>query len=148
MKNLYFIALFFLLASGAYSQTITKNFEELTYMQDSIGVSSSGGEVVVIQDAKLEQIITNYSNAFKRKPDKIYRVQIYFGIGRDGRFKAQNIKDGFERDHPGIPAYLIFEEPYFKIKVGDFDTKLDAERLKSQLIESYETIFITEDIDE
>ena len=145
MKKLILSTLIFIVANGSYAQTSTKNFTELTYMQDSLGMTKSGGNVEVTQDVKLEQLLTNYSKAFKIKPDRLWRVQIYFGIGRSARFTAQEIKANFESDHPGISAYLIFEEPYFKVKVGDFTNKLDAERLKAMLAEDYDKLFITED---
>ncbi len=145
MKKIILSILILVVAGGVYAQTSTKNFTELTYMQDSLGMSMSGGNVEVTQDVKLEQLLTNYSKAFKLKQDRLWRVQIYFGIGRSARFTAQGIKENFEAKHPGVPAYLIFEEPYFKVKVGDFYNKLDAERLKAMLAEDYDKLFITED---
>ena len=137
MKKTILIITLIALATSLSAQTTTKNFTELTYLQDSIGMTDNGGKVEITQEVKLEQLMNNYSKAFKRKPDRIWRVQIYFGIGRESRFRAQSIKENFEKNHPGVPAYLVFEEPYFKVKVGSFDTKLDAERLKNQLSEDY-----------
>ncbi|MBN2892137.1 MAG: hypothetical protein JXL97_09735 [Bacteroidales bacterium] len=145
MKKTVLAILILFLAFGMFAQETTKNFTELSYMQDSLGISDNGGKVTVTQDVKLEQLMYNYTKAFKRQPDKVWRVQIYFGIGREARFRAQDIKENFENNHPGVPTYLVFEEPHFKVKVGDFDTKLDAERLKAQLEEEYGTLFITED---
>lgn len=145
MKKIILSIIMLAITIGLSAQTTTKNFTELTYMQDSIGMTDNGGKVEITQEVKLEQLMNNYSKAFKRKPDKTWRVQIYFGIGRESRFRAQNIKENFEKNHPDIPTYLIFEEPYFKVKVGNFDTKLDAERLKNQLSEDYTKLFITED---
>ena len=34
----------------------------------------------------------------------------------------------FSEIHPGIPVYRVYENPYFKVTVGDFRTKSDAIR--------------------
>ncbi len=148
MKKIILTIILFSTIIRMFSQETTKNFTELSYMQDSLGMTENGGNVTVTQDEKLEIVINNFSKAFKLKPEKVWRVQIYFGIGREARIKAQNIKKNFEKEHVNISAYLVFEEPYFKVKVGDFETKLDAERFKTLIINDYQTLFITEDIQE
>jgi len=149
MNKIVLTLIIVFLSISIFSQDQTKDFSELAFFQDTLGVSvvSSGGDVTVFQDARLEQLMYNYSKAYKRKQQKVFRVQIYFGSGRSGRSRAQNIKNDFETNHPGIPVVITFEEPYFKVKVGDFDKKIDAERLKMQLIEDYSQIFIVEDND-
>ncbi len=129
-----------------FSQYIETDFTELKYMTDSVEISKSGGKVIVHHDTKLHDLMTNYSNAYKLKPDKVFRVQIYFGIGRQARYTAQSVKRKFEQKHPNIQTVLVFEEPYFKVKVGDFDLKLDAEKLRNQLQHEYTSVFITEDV--
>ncbi len=142
-----FLIIFIFSGSLLFSQSQTKNFNDLTFLVDSMGnsVANEGGDVEVFYDIKLEKAITNFSKAYKRKEKKVWRVQIYFGTGRSGRASAKSIKKNFEAAHPEVPSYLIFEEPYFKVRVGDFDTRLDAERLKLQIIEEYDKIFIVED---
>ncbi len=137
-----------MISNYAFSQTLTKSFYDVSYFQDTLFTHNDEGNVVIIEDAKLEQTISNFSKAYKRQPEKIWRVQIYFGSGKTGRIAAQTIKNNFEAKHPGIPAYLVFEEPYFKVRVGDFANRIDAERLKAQLIEDYDKLFIVEDIDD
>jgi len=147
MKRTLLALILILTGTLAFSQDQTKAFSDLKFFKDSTGVSSvsNGGSVTIVQDAKLEDVIYNYSRAFKSKPQKVWRVQIYFGQGRNGRAGAQSIKTNFENDYPGIPTYMIFEEPYFKVRVGDFDTRLEAESLKLKLLEEFDKIFIVED---
>lgn len=149
MNKLLLIFVFIVVNISLFAQDQTKKFDDLLYFQDTLGntIANSGGNITIIQDARLEQLMFNYSKAYKRKSQKTWRVQIYFGTGRSGRASAQAVRNNFEVNYPGIPTYLIFEEPYFKVRVGDFDTKIDAERLKMQLIEDYSQLFIVEDND-
>ena len=52
-----------------------------------------------------------------------YRIQIYFG---NERINAQEIKSSFLQNHPKIAAYMVYHQPNFKVRVGDFRTRLEA----------------------
>ena len=148
MKRIFFVTIFFLINNFLFGQLVSKSFYDVEFFRDTLFTHNDEGNVVITEDAKLEQTITNFSRAYKRQPEKIWRVQIYFGSGITGRVAAQTIKSNFEAKHPGVPAYLVFEEPYFKVRVGAFSKRIDAERLKAQLLEDYDKLFIIEDDDD
>lgn len=53
-----------------------------------------------------------------------YRIQVFNGSRRESlRMRSQFI-DAF----PGIPVYSIYEQPEFKVQVGDYRTRIEAER--------------------
>jgi hypothetical protein len=145
-KNIFLAIILIFATVSTKAQTITKAFYKLSFFNDSTySLSDYGGKVNITEDTRLEQTISNFSTAFKSQPEKIYRVQIYFGMGRKGRVQAQSIKSNFEAKHPGIIAKIVFQEPYFKVRVGEFRKRIDAERLKAQLVDDYDKIFIIED---
>lgn len=148
MKKILIILILLLSVSSFFGQTTTKPFYKLTYFSDSLyKISDFGGNVTVEQNPKLEQLMTNFSLAYRNQHQKIFQIQIYFGSGRSGRARAQSIKSVFEAKHPGIPTTLIFEEPYFKVRVGEFSNRIDAERLKAQIADEYDKMFIVEDFE-
>jgi hypothetical protein len=55
---------------------------------------------------------------------KGYRVQIYNGPSRD---KAIAVKTGFMRRFPGVSTYLVYVSPGFRVKIGDYRSRSDAE---------------------
>lgn len=55
-----------------------------------------------------------------------YRIQIASLSGSNSKQQAFVIKDRFLTSYPNTQVYIIFEEPNFKIKVGDFRTRLEA----------------------
>jgi len=71
-----------------------------------------------------------------------YRVQIYFGAKRD---IATEIKNGFNEDFPDIPAYLLYQQPNFKVRVGDCKTRLEAVKILETIKNTYEVAFIVKD---
>lgn len=147
MKKTLFLIILLFIKGYLISQSVTKPLDELEFFKDtSLTYNSTyGGNVVVTADAKLEKIIYNYKLAYKSQPETYWKVQIYFGTGASGRSAAQSIQNKFNAKHPEIPSEIVFEEPYFKVRVGKFENKFDAERLKAQLKDEYDKLFIVED---
>ena len=54
-----------------------------------------------------------------------YRVQIYAGVERA---TADKDKQLFLKTFAGTAAYMVYEEPSFRVRVGDFATRNDAEQ--------------------
>ena len=146
MKKIIILSIFVFSVSSIFAQTTTKPFYKLSYFSDSLmPINDYGGTVTVEENPQLEQLMTNFAIAYRNRHQRIWRVQIYFGSGRKGRVRAQNIRANFEAKHPGISTVMVFQEPYFKVRVGEFSNRLDAERLKAQIIDDYNKIFIVED---
>ena len=54
-----------------------------------------------------------------------YRVQVYVGTQRQ---EVESIKLLIYQNFPELSAYLSYNQPTYKLKVGDFMRKMDAER--------------------
>ncbi|MBD1392843.1 SPOR domain-containing protein [Mucilaginibacter glaciei] len=68
-----------------------------------------------------------------------YRVQIYSGSKRTAAFNAQA---RFNSEFPEMRTYIIYHEPNFKVRAGDFRTRIEAERMKNQLNGTFSAMFI------
>lgn len=68
-----------------------------------------------------------------------YRLQIYSGSNRTAAYSAQA---RFNREFPEMRTYISYHEPNFKVKAGDFRTRLEAEKMKAQLQSSFSAMFI------
>ncbi|MEN8203596.1 MAG: SPOR domain-containing protein [Bacteroidota bacterium] len=55
-----------------------------------------------------------------------YRIRIYSESGLGAREEQQRMRARFLSFHPGIDAYNKYDEPYFKVYVGDCRTKSEA----------------------
>lgn len=85
-------------------------------------VSAQEGSLHIEQDNKITDLVNLYKAA-----DEIagyYRIQIYFG----SLAKAQEIKSKAEGDFPGWFSEIKFESPSYRVRIGKFKNKLDAER--------------------
>ncbi len=125
----------------AQAQRTTYNFSDLGLFENT----SADGRVILTSDQRLPNIIKGYVNYLYKKPLRGWRVQLYFGIGKQGRQQAEKVRNQFTSLYPDIPAYIFFEQPYFKVKVGNFTSRKSAERLLYILKDDFPRAFIIED---
>ena len=139
-KFIFLIITIFLCQVG-FSQYETKDLLETGFI---VGASKAGGTVNITQDERLQTTISNHIKANKYRPVNGWRVQIYFGTGQSARYSAEKIKKSFLRDYPEIRAYIVYEAPFFKVRVGDYRTKFEAAKMKKILELEYNTVFLVE----
>ena len=71
-----------------------------------------------------------------------YRIQLSFSPDRD----VENlIRTNFVKDFPDIKAYILYKQPNFIIRVGDFRSKLEAQKNLDEIKILYPAAFITQD---
>ncbi len=68
-----------------------------------------------------------------------YRVQVFYGADRRQTFAEQN---RFKALHPKLNTYITYKEPNYYLRVGDFRTRLEAQRLMNELRGVFPTLFI------
>jgi hypothetical protein len=72
-----------------------------------------------------------------------YRIQI---ISSSKKEIAKKAKSKFASMHQDIEAHEIYQQPFFIIKVGDFLTKLEAEKFHREIEEDFPGSFILPDV--
>lgn len=75
-----------------------------------------------------------------------YRIQIYFESGNYSKTKAMEVKEAFELNYSNHSAYISFNEPYYRVRVGDFRTKIEAVGFLRSLLRKYPNAFEVKDM--
>ena len=146
MKKIVFFILFITLFFEAYNQTQTYSLRELQIIPDSVFSFNGKGKILITQDQKVKTIVNNFQRAYKKRKIKGWRVQIYFVSGVNASAKARTVMQNFKNKYPDVPAYIEYEEPFFKVRVGDFLTKLEAAKFKRELENNgYSKVFLVEE---
>ena len=126
-KNLILTLLFLSLSGIALSQKI----ENLSYVN---------------RDPRIDRLIEKHRHYNQANPGVDgFRVQIFFDSGNNSKRAAQTAREKFMEGHPDIIAYLTFKAPYYRVRVGDFRTKLEAEGFLFQLATAYPNAFTVPD---
>lgn len=136
MKVSIFLFPLFLLSFATQAQkTICGNEYDTTYPAKITYHYDTGIDSLLKARLKLNKEESTYSG---------YRIQIYFGSNRSD---ANKVKSEFLREYGNVKAYMIYQQPYFKIRVGDFRTRLEAQKLfyKLQENDNFKSVFIVQD---
>jgi hypothetical protein len=105
-----------------------------------------GGNVNIHQDARIDTLLKRHI-AYNQHQDGIegYRVHIFFDAGNLSLNRATQAAGQFQELYPGDTAYISFSEPYYRVRVGDFRTRLDAEGYLQKIIRDYPNAFVIRD---
>ena len=106
----------------------------MTYLDGSVSMSDS------LVKAMAGQVEKNRSRKVQG-----YRVRIYFDNSQNARAVSEAIADTFKVKHPDVPVFRVYDNPYFKVTVGEFRTKSDAMRFLEAIRPEYPTVFLVKE---
>lgn len=93
-----------------------------------------------IINAMRSQIDNNSSRTFSG-----YRVRIFFDNSQNARTASENAVKNFTMKNPGIPAYRSYQNPFFKVTVGDFRTKSEAMEFLQKIKGEFPAAFVVKE---
>lgn len=95
----------------------------ITVISFSVAVGfAQQGQVNIQQDDEIAELLDIYKSS--NESHEYYRIQVGFGSFT----KAQGIKENVDIDFPGLYSKIDFDSPTYRVRVGRFKTKLEAER--------------------
>ena len=113
----------------------------------SYGFAQRAGSLSVNQDSRIERLMKKQRDAYAASPTMPgFRVQIFMEIGNEAVDHAKVTKAEFEKAFPELPIYLSYEQPYYRLRVGDFRNRVEAEKYLRLLKPRYGVAFVTADI--
>jgi len=89
------------------------------------------GQINIEQDEKITDLIEIYKTS--NESSEYYRIQVGFG----SYSKAQKIQANVEQDFPDLPSKIDFDSPTYRVRIGRFKNKLDAERKFKEVRQKY-----------
>lgn len=99
--------------------------------------------IQIERDEDLDSLI--YQNAETNKSKNTldgFRIQLFSGSERSN---ANQLKAQFLRQYPEVPIYLSYQQPFFKLRAGDFRTRTEAQSLYHKLLKEYGDVLIVPD---
>lgn len=74
-----------------------------------------------------------------------YRIQVFMESGNQALYDAEETRIKFEEKFQNIPTYITFSEPYYRVRVGDFRTRLEAMRVLEKIKRTYANAWVIKD---
>ena len=107
---------------------------------------SQEGDVKIIKDSRIDALVKKQGtpNPPATSPQLIgYRVQLFFDSDKQ---LVDDARSKFIALFPKVDTYIVFTAPNFVLKVGDFRTLLEAERIRETLLREFPTSFVIKEL--
>jgi hypothetical protein len=115
----------------------------LFFCRSAYSQEKASGAVEIVQDASIDKLLLKHiSIATETETIEGYRIQIHFSGERE---KAKLVKTKFLQQFPDVAAYEIYQQPNFKVRVGDFRSRLEAQKFMNELNSLFPSAFIVSD---
>jgi len=121
-----------------------------TIAQDTAGDMADSNYVIVHKDARIDLLVKKQAQINEetsrdaRRIGKGYRLLV---INTNKRDEAIDAKSKVYEFFPELKAYLIYQSPYFKLKVGNFKDRKEAESYQEKLRKYFPRgVFIMNDV--
>jgi len=118
----------------------------------SLAQYNSDGRVIVKQDKLVDSVLHHYEAMRLRimeNPDNKaipgYRIQIFFDSGLNSSDRAKQARDEFLFRFPEIQAYVSWKTPNYRVRIGDFKTRLEAEKTLQLIMIDYPNAWVIKD---
>ncbi|KLT71694.1 MULTISPECIES: SPOR domain-containing protein [Flavobacterium] len=111
----------------------------LTMITLAYNINAQDQNLTLNQDPKFEQLLND-----KRKintsisTNDTYRIQIFSGKSDE----AKKTLTDFKKEYNTIDGTIIFNTPNYKVIVGNFKTKIEAERNLAEIKKRYKSVFL------
>ncbi len=98
------------------------------------------GQVTLKQDEGLEKLLNLYKES--NKTSRYYTIQIHSSKASQG---AQNAKEKAAKEFPDWPSTLDFINEYYKVTIGKFNTKFEAQQKLIEVKKEYPNALLIAD---
>ena len=108
----------------------------LLIMPVAIMAQTDTAGIVVHKDARVDQLIhrqmeiNEETTRDSRRSMPGFRIQVISSTDRNKVFAA---KTKIYQQFPDLKPYLLYQPPYYKLRVGNFKTQPEAEEFEKQL---------------
>jgi len=103
------------------------------------------GNVEIIKDSRIDALVRNEGAVVPPATTPQitgYRLQLFFDTNRSA---VDNARSRFIAMFPKVDTYVEFVAPNYFLKVGDFRTQMEAEKVKAQVETSFPTSFVVKE---
>lgn len=106
------------------------------------------GEILrrITHDEALDSLLQKRLAHYKQHPTQGYSVLFFSASGNHSGVAAEQADEFFQFLYPDTPTYLSYDAPYYKLKAGNFRTRLEASAFLTQIRNDYPNAFVVRDV--
>ena len=140
------IAIIIIIASFAKAQELSNAYNNSIINTIQITNKPTQGQITITQSHEIEQLFNNRLYQNTQNPGmQGYRIRIFSETGQNAREKSNQAMFEFSEEFPDVQFYQKYENPYWKVSVGNFRTKESAQKFYRKVLNSFPKSFIVSD---
>ncbi len=101
---------------------------------------------LITHDKALDSLIQKRLAYYKDHPTQGYSVLFFSASGNHSGAAAEQANELFQFLYPETPTYLSYDAPYYKLKAGNFRTRLEASAFLARIQNDYPNAFVVRDV--
>jgi len=143
MKNITLLFLTILYSNFSSSQVLDSL---TTILEIDSTILQEEGVITVEKDKRIEELISNKSKIIPpaTSPQIMgYRIQLFFDTDKK---EVDLARKKFIELYPAIETNVVYKAPNYFLKVGNFRTHLEAEKIKVTLDKEFPTNYILKEL--
>ncbi len=110
-----------------------------TFVFNSINLNAQSGKLIIHQDEKVTDLLKLKTRLGKENKLKDgFTIQLYYGELKE----AAAIRNNYRRMYQEWPSTIEYETPNYKVWVGNFLTRLEADRALIEIKKNYPNAFV------
>jgi hypothetical protein len=129
MRSLILLVILVLSISTVSAQAVENGWGNV-HISEQSDKAGQDGKVQIMQDQRISELLLKHADMNKQhKGISGYRIQIYSGSGNRARKESQNVRAQFLKIFPNIDVSIVYNEPYYKTRVGNFRNKTEGYKI-------------------
>lgn len=120
---------------------VFRNFSEAQTGNDSVAVHY--GKITIVQDPMIDYLMEQHKNLPpEKKTAPGFRIQI---ASNNNKQLVLNTKAQFIKSFPATQSYFNYYQPNYRLRVGDYSSKLEANQALKEIRRVFPAAFIVND---
>lgn len=106
---------------------------------------SQNGNVQIHADPRIEKLVKKQSEVVPPATEPQmdgFRIQLFFD---SDKAKVDQARLSFLTEYPKVSTYITYNAPNYFLRVGDFRTSLEADKIKADVEQNFPTSFIVKE---
>ena len=111
----------------------------IVFLQNNLEAQTEDGTVRIESSAHIDQMLAQKKN-YNKSLEKFqgFKIQIYYGSEKE----CYEVKEEFKSLYPDIATSIIFSTPQWKLQIGNYRTRLEADHAMVSIKKEYPSAIV------
>ena len=111
----------------------------IVFVQNNLEAQTEDGAVRIESSAHIDQMLAQKKN-YNKSLEKFqgFKIQIYYGSEKE----CYEVKEEFKSLYPDIATSIIFSTPQWKLQIGNYRTRLEADHSMVSIKKEYPSAIV------